>query len=107
MDQSGTARLQRCVRRWKQFALLVASTRVADEVERIFMLDPDTKNMRIAKTFLSNLLAACGTVSDEDYASFLTSFLPPIEIADAVADSRQYQNQVAAHIQSLLAKLSE
>jgi 5S rRNA maturation endonuclease (ribonuclease M5) len=85
----------------------IASTRVADEVERIFMLDPDTKNMRIAKKFLTDLLAACGAVSDEDYASFLASFLPPSEIVDAVANSRQYQDQVAAHIRSLLAKLSE
>ena len=78
------------------------SKRLADEIKQTFVSDPDTKNLQLAKRFLTQLRSACDAVTDEDYAEFLNGFISSEDIADAVARSRQNSNGVAAHIQALL-----
>jgi hypothetical protein len=81
------------------------SIRIADEIERIYVSDPDTKNLERAKRFLTQTLSFCNSVTDEAYSEFLSGIIPSRDVAEAIPQSRRYSEHVAAHIKTLLENL--
>ena len=79
------------------------SIQLANEVEQIFIDDADTRNVELAKKCYCKLLAKCSAMSDEQYAELLAAVAPRGEIPEAVGRSRAHLDQVASHIQQLLA----
>jgi|ERR1022692_1004450 hypothetical protein len=82
------------------------SIRVANAVKEVFVSDPETKNVGLAKKFFGDLIAGYERSSDEDYALFLAAFLPGEQIDEAVATTRENLDHAAAHIRALVKELA-